>query len=241
MSKSIHVLAIVAAMVTTAGAATPALAQSGANETAYSSQSYSGFSGFQYRPFHVQIEGGPTFANGMAGRDLDDGTNVGLGFTWQPLAHLPLALRVDGMYEHFHDRRAFLDQAAASLGTAVDWGDTQMWGGDVDAELDTLLSPAIRLYLLAGAGGYDRRDSYYQRQVVNGFYCGWFYCVRGPALASVRVGEMTTGMRFEENAGAGLEFALGGSGSFFVDARYMRFEFHGQKQYFVPLRVGIRF
>ena len=236
MSKSVWSLAVLVAL----GAATPALAQSGENDAAYSSQTYSGF-GFQYRPLRVQIEGGPTFGEGMAGRDLDSGSNVGLGLTWQPTAVLPLALRVDGMYEHFHDRSPLLGAAAASLGTTVDWGHTQMWGGDVDAELDTLLGAEVRLYLLAGAGGYDRRDSYYQREVVNGVFCGWFYCVRGPALASVRVGEMTTGMRFEENAGAGLEFSLGGSASLFVDARCMRFDYHGQRLYFVPVRVGIRF
>lgn len=237
MSKSVWPLALLVAL----GAATPALAQSGAYDSGNSSQSYPGFSGFQYRPLHVQIEGGPTFGEGMAGRDLDSGTNVGLGFTWQPLEHLPLALRVDGMYEHFHDRQTLLGPAAASLGTAVDWGHTEMWGGDVDAELDTLLGPDLRLYLLAGAGGYDRRDSFFQRQIVTGIYCGWFYCVQGPAVASFRVGEVTTGMRFEENAGAGLELPLGGGGSFFVDARYMRFDYHGQRLYFVPVRIGIRF
>jgi len=238
MSKSICVLAILAALGTT----TPALAQSGEYDTAYASQSYSGFSAFQYRPFHLQIEGGPTFVEGMAGRDLDSGTNVGLGFTWQPTSHLPLALRVDGMYEHFHDRPVLLDQAAASVGTTVDRGHTEMWGGDVDVELDTLLSPHVRLYLLAGAGGYDRRDSYFQRQLIaNGIFCGWFYCVRGPFIASVRVAQFTTGMRFEENAGAGLEFAMGQGASLFVDARYMRFDYHGQRLYFVPVRIGIRF
>lgn len=238
MSKSICVLA----MVATLGTATPALAQSGEYDTDYASQSYSGFSAFQYRPFRVQIEGGPTFGEGMAGRDLDSGTNVGLGLTWQPTSHLPLALSVDGMYEHFHDRPVLLDQAAASVGTTVDWGHTQMWGGDVDAELDTLLSPYVRLYLLAGAGGYDRRDSYFQRQLfTNGVFCGWFYCVQGPFIASVRVAQVTTGMRFEENAGAGLEFSMGQGASFFVDARYMRFDYHGQRLYLVPVRIGMRF
>src|SRR5487761_168680 len=121
MSKSVWPLALLVAL----GAATPALARSGEHDTGYSSQSYPGFSGFQYRPFHFQIEGGPTFGEGMAGRDLDSGTNVGLGFTWQPLEHLPLALRVDGMYEHFHDSPTLRGPAAASLGTPVDWGDTE--------------------------------------------------------------------------------------------------------------------
>lgn len=235
MSKSVWPLAVLVAL----GAATPALAQHGQNDTPYDSHYY--FSGFQYRPFHVQIEGGPTLPEGRAGHDLDSAANVGLGLTWQPTSILPLAVRVDGMYAKFHDRQPLLANAAASLGTTVDWGHTQMWGGDVDGELDTLLGPSVRLYFLAGVGWYDRRDSYFQRQIVNGIFCGWYFCVRGPFLASVRVGQVSTGMSFEQNAGAGLEFSMGQGASFFVDARYMRFDARGQRLDFVPIRIGLRF
>lgn len=235
MSKSVWPLAVLVAL----GAATPALAQYGEPD-AESSTHYL-FSGFQYRPFHVQIEGGLTLPEGMANEDLESAANIGLGLTWQPTSHLPLAFRVDGMYMKFEDRAPLIALAASSLGTTVDWGHTQMWGGDLDAELDTLLSPHLRLYLLAGAGGYDRRDSYFQQQIVDGVLCGWYYCVRGQFLASARVGELTTGMRYEENAGAGLEFDLGQGATFFVDARYMRFDHHGQRLYFVPIRIGLRF
>ena len=235
MSKSVWPLAVLVAL----GAATPALAQYGEDDARYSSQDY--FSGFQYRPFRLQIEGGPTLPEGRAANDLDSDANFGVGLTWQPTSILPLALRVDGMYAKFHDRAPLLANAAASLGTAVDWGHTQMWGGDVDAELDTLLGPRVRLYLLAGIGWYDRRDSYYQYELFNGVLCGWYFCVQGPFLASVRVGQVSTGMRFEQNAGAGFEFPVGDGASFFVDARYMRFGARGQRLAFVPIRIGLRF
>lgn len=229
MSKSAWPLAVLIAW----GAATPALAQYG------DTQSY--YSGFQYRPFHVQIEGGPTLPLGTARHDLDSAANVGLGLTWQPTSHLPLAVRVDGMYAKFHDRPPLLARAAATFGTTVDWGRTEMWGGDVDAELDTLLSPRVRLYLLAGGGWYDRRDTFYQRQIAIGLFCGWYYCVSGPFLVGVRVGQTTTGMAFEQNAGGGFEFSLGEGASLFVDARYMRFDTRGQRLDFVPVRIGLRF
>jgi len=234
MSRSICLAVLVAL-----GAATPALAQQGENDSTYSGGS--SFSAFGYRPFHVQIEGGPTIAQGAVRRDLDDGVNIGLGITWQPTSHLPLALRADGMYQHFHIRPPLLAAAAAGLGTSVDWGRTEMWGGDLDAELDTMLSPHVRLYLLAGGGWYDRRDSYFQRRLVNGIFCGDFFCFSGPFIASFKVGEASTGLKFEENAGAGFEFALGQGESFFVDARYMRFEEGGRKQEFIPIRIGLRF
>ena len=235
MSKSVWLLAVLVAL----GAATPALAQYGEPDAGYSTHNY--FYTFEYRPFHAQIEGGVTLPSGRAKQDLESASNFGLGLTWQPTSHLPLAIRVDGMYEKFHDRRPLIDQASASLGTTVDWGHTEMWGGDVDGELDTLLGPSVRLYLLAGVGWYDRRDTYYQRQIVNGVVCGWFYCVSGLFPVSVRVGRVTSGMLFEQNAGAGLEFSLGSNASFFVDARYVRFDQRGQRLDFVPIRVGLRF
>ena len=235
MSKSVWPLAVLVAM----GAATPALAQYGENDSTYSTGS--SFSAFRYRPFHVQIEGGPTIAEGALRSDLDSGVNMGLGITWQPFSHLPLALRADGMYQHFHIKPPLLGQAAAALGTPVDWGRTEMWGGDLDAELDTMLSPHVRLYFLAGGGWYDRRDSYFQRALVNGIFCGFFFCFRGPFLANLKVGEASTGLKFEENAGAGFEFALAQGTSFFVDARYMRFDEGGRKQEFIPVRIGLRF
>jgi opacity protein-like surface antigen len=235
MSKSVCALAMLAAL----GAATPALAQPGERDNAYSTQSH--FGGFPYRPFSLQIEGGTTLTEGMESQDLGRGENIGLGFTWRPTSHLPLALRVDGMYEHFHDRPALLAQAAAGLGTTVDWGNTKLWGGDVDAELDTLLSPRVRLYFLAGGGWYDRRESFYQYGIGEGVFCGWSFCEIEPVFASFRVGQVTTGMQFEKNAGAGLEFALGEGASLFIDARYMRFDEQGQKLDFVPVRIGLRF
>lgn len=235
MSKSAWPLAVLIAV----SAATPALAQYGENDSA--SAAGSSFSAFRYRPFHVQMEGGPTIVEGLLRPDLDDGMNIGLGITWQPSSHLPLALRADGMYQHFHIEPPLLAQAAASLGTPVDWGRTEMWGGDLDAELDTMLSPHVRLYFLAGGGWYDRRDSYFQRALVNGIFCGFFFCFRGPFVASLKVAEASTGLEFEENAGAGLEFALSQGTSFFVDARYMRFDEGGQRQEFIPVRMGLRF
>jgi hypothetical protein len=235
MSKSLGLLAVLVAL----GAVTPALAQDGVHDTPYATRYY--FSGFQYRPLHVQIAGGVTLPEGMARHDLDSASNMSFGLTWQPTSHLPLAVRVDGLYARFHDRAPLLAQASTSLGTTVGRGHTQMWGGDVDAELDTLLSPEVRLYLLAGGGWYDRRDSYYQRQILNGVVCGFYYCRQGAFLASVRVGQVSTGTLFAENAGAGLEFSLGEGASFFVEARYMRFNQRGQRLDFVPIKIGLRF
>ena len=100
---------------------------------------------------------------------------------------------------------------------------------------------AALIAVLAGGGWYDRRDSYFQHAVVNGILCGFYFCFRGPLAVSLKVGEASTGLKFEENAGAGFEFALDPGTSFFVDARYMRFEESGRRQAFIPVRIGLRF
>lgn len=231
MSKSI--LALAAAL--SLAAATPALAQD--NED-YFTYPYV----LSYHPFRMQIEGGRTITEGSQDHYLDNGLNLGLGFTWQPLSRLPLAFRVDGMYEKFEMRQSLLAQAAAFFGTRVDEGSSKMWGGDIDAELDLPVGFEARLYLLGGAGWYDQQNSYRQLTFINGQACGLVGCTSGVSqTSSTLVGRLSTGMSFEKNAGVGMEFAIGDRASFFVDARYMRFSPSGAKRDFIPIRFGVRY
>lgn len=227
MSKSISALAAALSLL----AATPALAQ----EDEYSYV-------LSYHRFRLQIAGGRTLTEGSQDRYLDNGLNLGLGFTWQPIRHLPLAFRVDGMYGKFEMRPPLLAQASAYFGTTVNEGSAKMWGGDIDAELDFPMGPGARLYLLAGAGWYDQQNSYRQLTYGNGGACGLLGCIKGVSqTSSILVGRLSTGMRFEKNAGVGAEFAIGDRASFFVDARYMRFSPSGARRDFIPIRIGVRY
>jgi hypothetical protein len=51
----------------------------------------------------------------------------------------------------------------------------------------------------------------------------------------------TTGWMRAWNAGIGFEFWLQGRTSFFVEARYLRFEPSNVNSVFIPIRVGLRF
>jgi hypothetical protein len=176
---------------------------------------------FPYSPFRMQIEGGRTITQGWGEQFLDNGMNVGLGLTWQPTPQVPVALRVDGMYQSFKARPLLLSQATAHLGTNVDEGSINMWGGDIDAEFDVKMSYGVRLYFLGGIGWYDEQNSFrYQGAVVR---------------------RNTTGTHLAKNAGVGTEFANGGNVFFFIDARYMRFKVNGENLDFIPIRLGIRF
>ena len=176
---------------------------------------------FPYSRFRFQIEGGPTITQGYGARYLDNGTNVGLGVTWQPTPKRPFALRADAMYQSFAARQLLLEQASANFGTHIDEGSVHMWGADLDAEFDLKLNTWTRLYFLAGGGWYNQQNNFRQNGVL--------------------VERNTTGTRFAKNAGLGVEFANGGDVFFFIDVRYMRFSVNGQHVDFVPIRLGIRF
>ena len=176
---------------------------------------------FLYRPFRMQIQGGRTITQGWGAQYLDNGMNAGLGFTWQPKAELPLALRADAMYQRFDATQLLVTQAGASLGKNVDEGNVKMWGGDIDAELDLEVAESARVYLLFGGGWYDQQNNFHYQGTL--------------------VSRNTTGTHFEKNAGLGLEFANGGSMFFFIDARYMRFNINGQNLNLIPIRLGLRF
>ncbi len=176
---------------------------------------------FPYSPVRVQVDGGRTITHDFAAQYLDNGWNAGAGLTWQPAERVPLALRIDGMYQSFGARQALLTQAQTHLGAKVDEGTIDIWGGDLDLELDVKLTAGSRAYFLAGGGWYDEQNTFrYQGTLVN---------------------RTTNGTRFAKNAGLGLEFANGGWISFFVEARYVRFDANGRNLNFIPVRAGLRF
>jgi opacity protein-like surface antigen len=227
MSKSILAIAAELSLL----AATPALAQ----DSGYPNV-------LDYYPLRLQIEGGRTITEGSQDHYLDNGFNLGLGFTWQPISHLPLAFRLDGMYQKFEMRPPLLAQASAYFGTTVNEGSSKMWGGDVDAELDFPVVPGVRIYLLGGVGWYDQQQSYRELTFANGQVCGFFGCTNGvSATSSSLLGRLSTGMSFEKNAGVGMEFGTEDRASFFVDARYMRFGSSGAGRDFIPIRIGLRY
>ncbi len=176
---------------------------------------------FPYSPVRVQVDGGRTITQDFGAQYLENGWNLGLGLTWQPAEQVPLALRIDGMYQSFGARQALLSQAASRFGTNVDEGTIDMWGADLDAELDLRLSAGSRAYLLAGGGWYDEQNNFRDQGTL--------------------VSRTTTGTRFAKNAGLGVEFANGGRVFFFIEARYMRFDANGHHLDLIPIRAGLRF
>jgi hypothetical protein len=127
-------------------------------------------------------------------------------------------------------------------GGAFTSGHDNIYGGDVDLQLDLAHgSPLFKMYLLGGAGWY--REQTYLRQVTwyPGDICGWYYCVPGYVPVLTASQRTTSPWHSSWNAGLGFEVATGDGASFFVEARYQRISTFNDKLQFVPIRMGLRF
>jgi opacity protein-like surface antigen len=190
-----------------------------------------------YEPFSVQIEGGYT-VTGDSNSPVDDGSNVGLGFTWFPTSNLPVGLRVDGSYSWFR----LTNSSVASLGDGYTHGDEYLYGADADLQFDLAhRSSSYKFYLFGGAGWYREQVSLRSVQYEQGTACGYFYCFTGYFPAAVGSQHTTSSWLNSWNAGVGFETAIAPHASFFVEARYLRIGPESSKLDFVPIRLGLRF
>jgi len=190
----------------------------------------------RYRPFTFQIDGGYTVTNSPTDQRLDDGSNVGLGFSWFPTSVLPIGLRVDGSYSRFRAKDGLLNSGNFNS------GHENFYGGDADLQLNLAQpSSAVQVYLFGGAGWYREQTVLHQVSIVSGYVCGWYYCEPGYFPAVTGEQRSTSDWHHAWNAGVGVEFPIGYRASFFLEARYLRILPNSDQTKFVPIRVGLRF
>lgn len=197
-------------------------------------------SAFEYHPLTAQIEGGYTVTQDQAGAALHNGWNAGLGVAWSPAAALPLTFRADVSYSRFQETDASLRLASQRTGANVTLGHEGVYGGDVDAQLNLRMGPAVREYFFGGVGWYRAQTTFGQVAFESGVRCD-FFCLSGTFPVASTVERNTTGWLHSWNAGMGFEFALAPPGSLFVEARYLRIGPASSRLVFVPVRVGLRF
>jgi hypothetical protein len=191
----------------------------------------------RYRPIQGQIQGGYTATVGNSDGQLDDGSTVGFGFTWYPTSALPLGVRVDGSYSSLRARDAFLNQ----FGPNVYRGWDDVYGGDVDLQLDLARSSSrSKLYLLGGAGWYRERATLREVVYGTGTFCDFDRCDTGTFPFRATDHE-TTPWRSSWNAGLGWEMAYADGASFFVEARYRQIAPSNDRVQMVPITIGLRF
>jgi hypothetical protein len=190
----------------------------------------------RYRPFTFQIDGGYSVTTAPTDQLLDNGANVGLGFSWFPTSALPIGLRVDGSYSWFRAKDALLNSGNFNS------GHEDFYGGDADLQLNLAQrSAAVQIYLFGGAGWYREQTVLRQISLVNGVVCGWYFCESGYFPAVTAEQRTTSDWHRAWNAGVGIEFPIADRGSFFMEARYLRILPNKDQTKFVPIRVGFRF
>lgn len=198
------------------------------------------FAEFKYHPLTVAIDGGYTIAQGNARRALDDGYNTGLSINWFPSSRLPLGLHINGSYLRFTENDQSVDAVSQATGLNHLFGHQDLYGGDVDLQLNLRMGPSIREYFFGGVGWYRQHTAFKQLSFERGIVCD-FDCFRAIFPVATTVQENTTGWMHSWNAGMGFEFALTDPASFFVEARYMRLSPAGGRMEFVPITIGLRF
>jgi len=191
---------------------------------------------------HWHIDTGYAATSGAIADALDGGWTFGGGFSWQPDYASPFALRADLDYGRFEATRQLIAINQPLYRTQINDGYGEVLDLAVDGEYEAPITPYIRGFAVAGVGAAYRRLALTQTVAYGDYFCDpWFgYCEFGVAPGEVIVASEDT-TRFEWNAGLGLDFALGGGESFFVEARFTRIETPAQPTDFIPIRVGLRF
>ncbi len=188
-----------------------------------------------WSPVHVHVDTGYTVAAANAGTYLDDGWNVGAGATLFPVESIPVGLRIDGSYSRFEASDNLLNA------TNADFGHSNIYGGDVDLQVNIPFIWNQRFYVFGGIGWYREQTVLHQVSFFDGggfcdFFdgCGGFAAITGTE-------RYTTSWHDSWNTGIGWEMALADHLSLFAEASYLRIRPNSDGQEFVPLRVGVRF
>jgi opacity protein-like surface antigen len=188
--------------------------------------------GYRYpadRPVQWFVNGGGAITESDTNTNFNNGWTLGGGVNIKP-APGPFLLRLDLNYSYFDAS----DQLIAANPTA-NYGYMETLTGFADGVLEIPINPWTRIYAMAGPG-FGWRGVYLTDA---GVYCTPYFC--GGGYGSGALVARDTSTNFAWNAGVGINFALPGGQSWFLEARYERLETSPAPTEFIPLRVGFRF
>jgi hypothetical protein len=181
------------------------------------------------RPVTGIVSGGLGIPTGNTSDALGVGARFGLGMTWFPSPTVPLGLRLEGSYSwygaHNHSYYSYY----------YDRSYTDLYGADIDLELNLTHQRDSRLYLVGGYGEY--RATAYRTQYAD-LTCGYYYCSPGYVATTASA---TTDWHGAWNIGPGWEFAVAPGSAVYFEARYMQLVPSDVHLQFVTLTAGYRF
>lgn len=181
------------------------------------------------RPVQWFVDGGAAITESDTNTNFNNGWTFGGGVNIKP-APGPFMLRLDLNYSYFDAS----DLLIAANPTA-NYGYMETLTGFADGVLEVPFNPWTRFYVMAGPG-FGWRGVYLTNA---GVYCTPYFC--GPGYGPGALVARDTSTNFAWNAGVGVDFALPGGQSWFLEARYERLDTSPAPTEFIPLRVGFRF
>jgi hypothetical protein len=102
-------------------------------------------------PIHCGLGAGPSLLTGSSGDVFRSGFH-GRAFVKLTLPGLPMALRLDGSYQHFKATLPGLDLVTID-------GTASLLGGTADLQYDLIGIGPVRPYVFAGVGAYSLKPS----------------------------------------------------------------------------------
>jgi hypothetical protein len=165
----------------------------------------------QEKSVHFNIGGGPTFVLGDLSDRFDTGWGPAVGLTFDA------SPRVGFQFEYAYRWFQIPDEADAAIGLLDANHQMHELSGNVIFNLTEPDSP-VRFYIAAGPGMYNRSVEI-TRYAGTGVVCDPWYYVCGTYPVEAVLGERG-GWDFGINIGAGIGFALGDSGEFYIESKY---------------------
>ena len=165
----------------------------------------------QEKRVHFNIGGGPTFVLGDLADRFETGWGPALGLTFD--VNPKVAFQFEYAYRWFQ----IPDEADAAIGLLDANHQMHELSGNVIFNLTQPDSP-VRFYIAAGPGMYNRSVEI-TRYAGTGVVCDPWYYVCGTYPIEAVLGERG-GWDFGINVGAGVGFALGDSGEFYIESKY---------------------
>ncbi len=165
----------------------------------------------QDKAWHFNFGGGPTFVMGDIGERFETGWGPALGFTFD--VNERLGVQFEYAYRWFN----IPEETDITLGRFSANHQTHELSFNLIADL-TPQESAVRVYIAAGPGMYNRNVEITE-YVGNGVICDPYYYICGTYPVDAVIGSRG-GWDFGFNIGAGVGFALGESGEFFVESKY---------------------
>jgi len=165
----------------------------------------------QEKKIHFNIGGGPTFVLGDLADRFETGWGPALGLTFD------VNEKVGFQFEYAYRWFQIPDEADAAIGLLDANHQMHELSGNVIFDLTAQDSP-VRFYIAAGPGMYNRKVEI-TRYAGTGVVCDPWYYVCGAYPVEAILGSRG-GWDFGINIGAGIGFALGDSGEFYIESKY---------------------